>query len=108
MHSLSKIEREVNYPTLDTLEKIMDVLGVNFNELLLGEWKYLEHTGPYIMDLIKREQEFSVSLDYLFKNKFFNNEKEDRFYKEYKLIQYTHNYITNEFTELEELMEISS
>ena len=55
MHSLFKIEREVNYPTLDTLEKIMDVLGVNFNELLLGEWKYLEHTGPYIMDLIKRE-----------------------------------------------------
>ena len=28
MQSLSKIERGVNYPTFDTLEKIMDVLGV--------------------------------------------------------------------------------
>ena len=27
MQSLSKIERGVNYPTFDTLEKIMDVLG---------------------------------------------------------------------------------
>ena len=28
MQSLSKIERGVNYPTFDTLEKIMDVLEV--------------------------------------------------------------------------------
>ena len=33
MQSLSKIERGVNYPTFDTLEKIMDVLGVTPNEL---------------------------------------------------------------------------
>ena len=32
--------------------------------------------------------------------------RECRFYMEYKLIQYIHNYITNEVTELEELMEI--
>ena len=37
MQSLSKIERGVNYPTFDTLEKIMDVLGVTPNELLSGE-----------------------------------------------------------------------
>ncbi len=36
MQSLSKIERGVNYPTFDTLEKIMDVLGVTPNELLSG------------------------------------------------------------------------
>ena len=47
--SLSKIERGVNYPTFDTLEKIMDVLGVPPNELLSGEWKYIDHTEPYIM-----------------------------------------------------------
>ena len=41
MQSLSKIERGVNYPTFDTLEKIMDVLGVTPNELLSGEWKYV-------------------------------------------------------------------
>ena len=33
MQSLSKIERGVNYPTFDTLEKIMDVLGVTPNEV---------------------------------------------------------------------------
>ena len=96
MQSLSKIERGVNYPTFDTLEKIMDVLGVTPNELLSGEWKYIDHTEPYIMDIIKREQDFNVSLDYLSENEFFDNENEYRFYKVYKLIQYIHNYITNE------------
>ena len=33
--------RDRNYPTFDTLEKIMDVLGVTPNELLSGEWKYI-------------------------------------------------------------------
>ena len=106
MQSLSKIERGVNYPTFDTLEKIMDVLGVTPNELLSGEWKYIDHTEPYIMDIIKREQDFNVSLDYLSENEFFDDEKECTFYKAYKLIQYIHNYITNEVMELEELMEI--
>ena len=79
MQSLSKIERGVNYPTFDTLEKIMDVLGVTPNELLLGEWKYIDHTEPYIMDIIKREQDFNVSLDYLSENEFFDDEKECTF-----------------------------
>ena len=68
MQSLSKIERGLNYPSFDTLEKIMDVLGVTPNELLSGEWKYIDHTEPYIMDIIKREQDFNVSLDYLSEN----------------------------------------
>ena len=50
MQSLSKIERGVNYPTFDTLEKIMDVLGVTPNELLSGEWKYIDHTEPCLLD----------------------------------------------------------
>ena len=62
MQSISTIERGVNYPTFDTLEKIMDVLGVTPNELLSGEWKYIDHTEPYIMDIIKREQDFNVSM----------------------------------------------
>ena len=41
MQSLSKIERGLNYPTFDTLEKIMEVLDVTPNELLSGEWKYV-------------------------------------------------------------------
>ena len=48
----------------------MDVLGVTPNELLSGEWKYIDHTEPYIMDIIKREQDFNVSLDYLSENEF--------------------------------------
>lgn len=104
MQSLSKIERCVNYPTFDTLERIMDVLGVTPNELLSGKWKYIDHTEPYIMDIIKREQDFNVSLDYLSENEFFENEQECRFYKVTKLMQYIYNYITNEVVELEELM----
>ena len=33
MQSLSKIERGLNYPSFDTLEKIMDVLGVGRMEV---------------------------------------------------------------------------
>ncbi len=87
MQSLSKIERGVNYPTFDTLEKIMDVLGVTPNELLSGEWKYIDHTEPYIMDIIKREQDFNVSLVYLSENEFFDNENEYRFYMETILME---------------------
>lgn len=106
MQSLSKIERGVNYPTFDTLEKIMDVLGVTPNELLLKEWEYIDHTEPYIMEIIKREQDFNVSLDYLSENEFFNDEKEYKFYMETTLMRYISNYLSNEVVELEELMEI--
>lgn len=41
MQSLSKIERGVNYPTFETLEKIINVLGVTPNELLSGDWEIL-------------------------------------------------------------------
>ena len=101
MQSLSKIERGVNYPTFDTLEKIMDVLGVTPNELLSGEWKYIDHTEPYIMDIIKREQDFNVSLDYLSENEFFDNENEYRFYMETILIRYISNYLSNEVVDIE-------
>ena len=36
MQSLSKIERGLNYPAYETLEKIMEVLDVTPNELLSG------------------------------------------------------------------------
>ena len=58
------------------------------------------------MDVIKREQDFNVSLDYLPENEYFKSEQECRFYMETKLMQYISNYITNEVVELEELMEI--
>ena len=52
----------------------MDVLVVTPNELLSGEWKYIDHPEPYIMDIVKREQDFNVSLDYLSENEFFKDE----------------------------------
>lgn len=106
MQSLSKIERGVNYPTFDTLEKIMDVLGVTPNELLLGEWKNIDHIEPYIMEVIKREQDFNVSLDYMPDDEFFDNEQECIFYMETRLKEYISNYICNEVVEIKELMEI--
>ena len=45
----------------------------------------------YIMDIIKREQDFNVSLDYLSENEFFENENEYRFYMETILIRYISN-----------------
>ena len=36
MQSLSKIERGLNYPAYETLEKIMNALGITPNELLSG------------------------------------------------------------------------
>lgn len=44
MQSLSKIERGLNYPAYETLEKIMEVLDVTPNELLSGEWKYVNQS----------------------------------------------------------------
>ena len=44
MQSLSKIERGLNYPAYETLEKIMEVLNVTPNELLSGEWKYVNQS----------------------------------------------------------------
>ena len=58
------------------------------------------------MDVIEREQDFNVSLDYLSENEYFKSEQECRFYIETKLMQYISNYIDNEAVGLEELMEI--
>lgn len=106
MQSFSEIECGANYPTLDILEKIMGMLGVTPNELLSEEWEYIGHTEFYVMDTIEWEQDFNVSLDYLSESKFFDDERECTFYEAYKPIQHIHNYIINETTELEGLMEI--
>lgn len=43
LRSLSKIERGVNDPTFETLEKIMVILEVTPSETLSGTWKYATH-----------------------------------------------------------------
>lgn len=58
------------------------------------------------MDVIKREQDFNVSLDYMPEDDFLKFKQECRFYIETKLMEYISNYLSNEVVELEELMEM--
>lgn len=106
MQSLSKIERGLNYPTFETLEKIMNVLGVTPNELLSGEWEHTDHTEAFIMDVIKREEDFNVSLDTLSENEYFKSHEEWQYYMKCKLAEYIGNYLGDSKTSLEELLEI--
>lgn len=82
----------------------MDVLEGTPNKLLSGEWKYIGHTDPYIMNVIK--QDFNSTLDYMPEDEYFNFEQEYRFYIETKRIEYIRNYLSNEAVGLEELIEI--
>ena len=106
MQSLSKIERGVNYPTFDTLEKIMDVLGVTPNELLSGEFKNTSHTEQFIMEVIGREEDFNVSLENLPNNDFFCSNEEWQYYMKVKLTEYISNYLNDIKPSLDELFEI--
>lgn len=58
------------------------------------------------MSVIKREQDFNSTLDYIPENEYFNFEQEYRFYMETKRIEYIRNYLSNEAVGLEELIEI--
>ena len=82
----------------------MDVLEGTPNKLLSGEWKYIGHADPYIMNVIK--QDFNSTLDYMPEDEYFNFEQEYRFYIETKRIEYIRNYLSNEAVGLEELIEI--
>ena len=53
MQSLSKIERGLNYPAYETLEKIMEVLDVTPNELLSGEWKYVNQSEKEVCQFLR-------------------------------------------------------
>lgn len=62
IQSVSKIERGVNFPTFDTLEKITSALGVTPNELLSGEWKNTSHMEHEILKFLEREERLNVEL----------------------------------------------
>ncbi len=62
LQSLSKIERGINYPTFDTLEKLTEVLDVTPNELLGGELKSTSHIENDILNFLKREEQLNVEL----------------------------------------------
>lgn len=85
MQSLSKIERGVNYPTFDTLEKIMDVLGVTPNELLSGEWKYVNQAEKEVCQFLRIEERLNAELKHGHYDNFFDSEEE---WLEYELKSY--------------------
>ena len=93
MQSLSKIERGVNYPTFDTLEKIMDVLGVTPNELLSGEWKFINHAEKEVCQFLKTEERLNAELKHGHYDNFFDSEEEWLEYELEQLRKYIIDYI---------------
>ncbi|MCU0079189.1 helix-turn-helix domain-containing protein [Extibacter muris] len=62
LQSLSKIERGINYPTFETLEKLTEALGVTPNELLAGELKSTSHIESDILGFLDCEERLNVEL----------------------------------------------
>jgi len=106
MQSLSKIERGVNYPTFETLEKIISVLGVTPNELLSGDWENTSHMEQAIMGVVKREEHFNTELSHLKDDTRFETEADWQEYEKIKLIEYITNYISSEKRKASELYEL--
>ena len=106
MQSLSKIERGVNYPTFETLEKIISVLGVTPNELLSGDWENTSHMEQAIMGVVKREEHFNTELSHLKDDTRFETEADWQEYEKIKLIEYITNYISSEKRNASELYEL--
>lgn len=93
MQSLSKIERGVNFPTFDTLEKITFVLGVTPNELLSGEWKNTSHMEQEILKFLEHEERLNVELAHGQYDNYFDSEEEWKAYELKKLREYIMDFI---------------
>ena len=106
MQSLSKIERGVNYPTFDTLEKIMDVLGVTPNELLSGEWKYVNQAEKEVCQFLRIEERLNAELKHGHYDNFFDSEEEWLEYELEKLREYITDYINGTNSEASALYPI--
>ena len=106
MQSLSKIERGVNYPTFDTLEKIMDVLGVTPNELLSGKWKYVNQAEKEVCQFLRTEERLNAELKHGHYDNFFDSEEEWLEYELEKLREYITDYINGKSIEASDLYQI--
>ena len=96
MQSLSKIERGVNFPTFDTLEKITSALGVTPNELLSGEWKNTSHMEQEILKFLECEERLNVELAHGQHDNDFDSDEEWKEYELKKLREYIMGYIGSE------------
>ncbi len=106
MQSLSKIERGVNFPTFDTLEKITSVLGVTPNELLCGEWKNTSHMEQEILKFLECEERLNVELAHGQYDNPFDSEEEWKEYELKKLREYIMDYIGSEDRQASDLYPI--
>ena len=106
MQSLSKIERGVNYPTFDTLEKIMDVLEVTPNELLSGEWKFVRQGEKEVCQFLRTEERLNAELKHGHYDNFFDSEEEWLEYELEKLREYITDYINGKSIEASDLYPI--
>ena len=108
MQSLSKIERGVNFPTFDTLEKITSVLGVTPNELLCGEWKNTSHMEQEILKFLECEERLNVELAHGQYDNYFDSEEEWKEYELKKLREYIMDYISSEDRQASDLYPIKA
>lgn len=96
MQSLSKIERGVNYPTFETLDKIVTYLDVTPNELLSGEWKHTFPVEQDIMNFLKKEERLNVELAHGHYDNYFDSQEEWLAYEIQKLQDYITDYIQSD------------
>ena len=83
----------------------MNALGITPNELLSGEWSHTDHAEPFLIDVIRREADFDVSLDTLHENEYFQSHEQWQYYMKDKLAEYVRNYLDDTKTSIEELLE---
>ena len=108
LQSLSKIERGVNYPTFETLEKIMTVLDTTPNELLTGAWKNIYPMEKEISEFLKQEERLNVELAHGQYDNFFDSEEEWLEYELDKLREYITDYINDKERKVSDLYPIKA
>ena len=96
----------LNYPAYETLEKIMEVLDVTPNELLSGEWKYVNQSEKEVCQLLRAEERLNAELKHGHYDNFFDSEEEWLEYELEKLREYITDYINGKSIEASDLYPI--
>ena len=106
MQNLSKIERGLNYPAYETLEKIMEVLDVTPNELLSGKWNHVSQSEKEVCRFLRAEERLKAELKHGPYNYFSDSEEEWQEYELEKLREYITDYINGKNIEASDLYPI--